>query len=260
MPLLFSDRRRHEPKSHVCDRCGEVCSYSELVVSEDDGTGSGWYIYRRPQCKCESDAESSRRAEDQEKRLEQKQSMLMKASGVRGKHSRMTLASIKEDDGCRDAIRIVRSWIKGWPQNRGLVLYGLPGRGKSHFAAGITMAFVNHLIQAEFWTPVRMIDSMIRHGEESPKFTIQHFVDLPLLVLDDLDKLKLTDWGYQQLFRLIDERDNLERPMVITTNKCAQDLVPLIGDAAVSRLVGNSEWVELSGDDHRVGGDIWQPD
>jgi DNA replication protein DnaC len=206
-------------------------------------------------CECEEAACTAALAEESEKSKEQQRAALLAGSGLRGKYGRMTLKTIKPHAGNQSAVNAVRKWLSGWPQTRGIVFYGQPGRGKSHFAAGITMALINHLVRAEFWPSPKLLESMMKQGENAPRFHIDRFVKLPVLVIDDLGKEKLSEWAYQQIFRLIEERDILERPLIITMNDAPDRMMSRIGDAAVSRLVGNSAWIEITGDDWRTKGE-----
>ncbi|HUM44441.1 MAG TPA: ATP-binding protein, partial [Fervidobacterium sp.] len=83
---------------------------------------------------------------------------------------------------------------------------------------------------------------------------VQEIIDVPFLVLDDLGKEKITDWRKEQLYIIINDRVASQKPMVITTNCGIKELQKRLDQATVSRIVENSQIIELGGVDRRFNG------
>ena len=72
-----------------------------------------------------------------------------------------------------------------------------------------------------------------------------------LLALDDLGVMRPTEWVDEQLFRLIDERHDWLRPMLVTTNWPENKWPERLGDKVASRLSGMCQVIEMRGRDRR---------
>lgn len=74
-----------------------------------------------------------------------------------------------------------------------------------------------------------------------------------LLVVDDLGVERPTEWVLEQLYRIVDERYRLRKPLVVTTNLGGGELRDRLGDRVVSRLAEMCCAVRLEGKDKRLG-------
>lgn len=73
------------------------------------------------------------------------------------------------------------------------------------------------------------------------------------LVLDDLDKVKPSEWAVQQLYVAIDKRVQAGRGLAVTTNLTARQAAVRYGEPIASRLFADGIAVhELPGDDRRI--------
>ena len=234
----------------ICATCKQVCVYEEEEIAPGE-----FYLYRRPQCQCEVAAEASRQQAKKEEDEAGYRKRLLHRSHVNAspKLTRMNLANFQENKGNKKAVRAVLKYLKTWPNTRGLVLSGQCGRGKTHLAVGVVRAFALRMVCAEFWQGYALLDSLRPKGEDAAaQYELEYFVSLPLLVIDDLGRERLTEWGQEMMFSLLDQRDLAERPTIVTTNLDTEQLERHLSEAIVSRLVGNCDWLELTGDDHRL--------
>ena len=84
----------------------------------------------------------------------------------------------------------------------------------------------------------------------------QRLVGIDLLHLDDLGAEKQTDWVLEQLYSLVNERYEQERPIIVTTNLGFEHLEQQIGERTVSRLVEIcGDPLPLFGEDRRIAFD-----
>jgi DNA replication protein DnaC len=81
---------------------------------------------------------------------------------------------------------------------------------------------------------------------------IQRLCNTPFLILDDLGTQQGTDYAFQVLYVIINERYNWERTTVITSNFGLKELHTDFSAAIASRLYEMCNVVELSGEDHRL--------
>lgn len=134
-----------------------------------------------------------------------------------------------------------------------LVLHGTYGTGKTHLLAAIcNETLVKYNRRSLFITATKLfaaIQYKIAHNEDYYAI-IEKAIKTPLLVIDDIDKAKWTEWREEQYFAIIDERVKHELPTAISTNK-VDELASFVGGAVCSRLQVGQIAIEMVGSDFR---------
>jgi DNA replication protein DnaC len=93
-------------------------------------------------------------------------------------------------------------------------------------------------------------------GERSYLDFFRRLVSVDILHLDDLGAEKQTEWVLEQLYSLVNERYEQERPVIVTTNLAFGELERQIGERTVSRLVEIcGDPLPLFGEDKRIAFD-----
>lgn len=104
-----------------------------------------------------------------------------------------------------------------------LLLWDLPGRGKTHLAIAAMWQF-DHL-RSRFWLVSDFLDwlKLMAYDDDGPRYDLLELLrpyreqDF-LLVLDDLGVENGTPWAREQLYRVLDSRCSNALPTIITTN------------------------------------------
>ena len=137
-------------------------------------------------------------------------------------------------------------------KGEGLMFLGTVGTGKTHLAAAI----VNRII-LNLGIPVRFITSIELFGVlrdfENHANTLKEIKEIPLLVIDDLGKEKVTEWNREKLFEIVNARYENYLPIVITSNCTPRELEVNLGTATFSRLCEICKGIVMNGEDHRKG-------
>jgi len=119
-------------------------------------------------------------------------------------------------------IKYCKSWDAIYANNRGLLLYGKAGSGKTFlsFAIANTLYEQGKAVMAISISKLLAIikDSFDMHGEFSETDILNAVMDADLLVLDDMGVEYKTAWSYEKLYAIIDTRYRVARPTIITTN------------------------------------------
>jgi DNA replication protein DnaC len=131
-----------------------------------------------------------------------------------------------------------------------LLVFGLPGRGKTHFAAAVGHELVN-LGRSVFFTPTyRLVDSLLRAKRDLLlEQELRHLDCFEVLILDDIGYVQQSRDEMEVLFTLLAERYE-RRSVVITSNLVFSQWDQIFKDpmttaAAIDRVVHHSIIVEF---------------
>jgi len=131
-----------------------------------------------------------------------------------------------------------------------LLVFGLPGRGKTHFAAAVGHELVN-LARTVFVTPTyRLVDRLLRARRDLELESALRRLDrFEVLILDDIGYVQQSRDEMEVLFTLLAERYE-RRSVVITSNLVFSqwDQIfknPMTTAAAIDRVVHHSIIVEF---------------
>ena len=147
-------------------------------------------------------------------------------------------------------------------EGKSVYIVGDVGVGKTYYATAI----VKHLIDSGksvkvIDTPRLMSSLKGTFGSDLTEDQVMYeYTNCDVLMLDDMGKETPTDWVLMQLFRLVNERYEQMRPVIITTQFAPRDLANRLarnGDketakAIVSRLAESCQSFHMSGKDRRL--------
>lgn len=130
--------------------------------------------------------------------------------------------------------RAVRAWITSDELKPGLFLSGSAGVGKTALGVSALRTRVRDIAERAdyllstytlgwFTTEIDLLETLRRESNSNDRerdvdATSKHARSVPVLMLDDLGSMSLSDWRYAQLFRLIDARHSAGLPTIITSN------------------------------------------
>ena len=124
-----------------------------------------------------------------------------------------------------ERMRKAFSWTPG--EKHSLLLHGTTGCGKTRVAWAVfnRLWLESFPLDAQF-LPMRKVDGLIEKGFDDRDHggVIDYLIEVPLLVLDDLGKERMTQRLESDLFAIIDERTANKRVTIITTNYTSQGL------------------------------------
>jgi DNA replication protein DnaC len=81
---------------------------------------------------------------------------------------------------------------------------------------------------------------------------LRRAVQTPLLLLDDIDKLKPSEFREEVLYKLVNGRTTAGRPLAISSNCTPGDLERWGGKAGRSRLMTGLLPIQMNGADYRL--------
>jgi DNA replication protein DnaC len=238
-----------------CPRCLDSGTVTAIVSGQ----------VRTGRCRCQQAVDRAR---------------LYSAAQIRGRYTSATFESYTrgllqhapENLGVLDE---VSRWMGKWQvgrENRGLIIWGPVGRGKTHLLIAIVRDLIlRHGVPARFVEFTRLL-AQLKAGYSEGKSgsdVIDPLVQVPVLAIDELGKGRLTDWELTIIDEIISRRYNAMACTMGSTNfkpKPAtgaspanaalvdvnpQTLGDRVGDRVLSRLNEMCDFVELAGRDFR---------
>lgn len=166
--------------------------------------------------------------------------------------------------GTEEAVARVRQYLEQWAASpraehgddrvegvtHGLYFVsGQAGVGKTRLAVTLlNELYVRHGVRSDVWVVSELFEEARRRidGGDIDAF-LAAVRNAPHLLLDDLGTQKLTDWGYEQLFLLIDHRYRRCLPTHITSNFLPSELEAMHLGRVASRLTGMTRSVPFKG-------------
>jgi DNA replication protein DnaC len=156
-------------------------------------------------------------------------------------------------------------FVKKYPTNKGFLLMGPSGTGKTHIATGtISELTLKYGVQCIFTDFFHLLSDLRQaYSEGTPENEIiQPLVDAQVLVIDELGKGRSNEWELNILDQLISKRYNASRETIATTNYVTREfarskednneiLENRVGERIASRLFEMCELIHLEGRDYR---------
>jgi DNA replication protein DnaC len=247
MPTLVKDAfETIEQATRECPTCGAV--EPRCVIWRDVTR------YRTTLCPCEREAEQRARKEKERQEMlatSYKITYGWLSSGTYIYPFRDKTFATFEPSKQPEAYEIAKLWASK-PQGA-LILYGPYGVGKTHLlSAIISAALEEQKIESLFMTPADLFKAIQERIQSHEHYTtlIDRAIATPLLVIDDVDKLKPTDFRLEVYFDIIDKRVIKGRPIAISTNRL-DELASFVGGAVADRLNVGQIAVEMVGESYR---------
>ena len=171
--------------------------------------------------KAEMEAEE-RRAQEQREMNVVLDLMQYSITDARFKESTFDRCVINRDN--EKAVSIARKYVQQFDRmeerNAGLLFYGPPGTGKSFLAACVANALMEKRVPVLATSIIKQTSA----GTDTVAETSRKMRGARVLLLDDFGAERGTDFKLEQVFNIIDERYNIKKPLIITTNLSMQEM------------------------------------
>lgn len=155
----------------------------------------------------------------------------------------------EEQKEALEAVKAFAQTLKGT-----LVLYGPFGVGKTHLLAALCNYLNTHGENntPRFVTSPNLFASISHHMSKNWDYAdlIYNAATCSLLILDDVDKAKWSEFREETYFAIIDQRVNQGLPTALSTNRLTE-LETFVGGAVASRLSIGQIAIEMTGQDYR---------
>ena len=236
--------------SAVCEQCGGT-GWREVSSSGDR---------RVVRCECFGKVQSQR---------------LVQSSGIPARYAQCTFDSFKtESNTALAAAKITtENWTAQYPIDRsGLLLVGPSGVGKTHLAVATLRQLMSKGVHCQFCDYRELLKEIQNSYNPSVQSTelevLQPVFESEVLLLDDLGAVKPSEWVWDTVSLILNNRYNDNRTTMITTNFLdgparnvamagvqatgrEETLGDRIGERMRSRLFEMCRLVQIHGKDYR---------
>ena len=161
-----------------------------------------------------------------------------------------------------DYMRQVHTWCKEYVENfekkgGNLIFTGSTGVGKTFLTNCIAKALIDQYQSVIYLSSNDLFDVFSKNKfhydtEEEMKDMYQYILDCDLLIIDDLGTELNNTFVSSQLFYCINERMNMKRSTIISTNLSMTMLRDTYSDRISSRIISQYSIIPLYGDDIRT--------
>lgn len=141
----------------------------------------------------------------------------------------------------------VHEWLNKRSGNMlNLILQGVPGCGKTHYALAWLRAFKKSGSWARYVQSKNIADL---GKEKGKKYLADKYGECQILLVDDLGSQKPAEWELDYFFTIFDCRYNKNLPTIVTTNLDREALVNFYLERIISRIPGT--WIKFGNNDYR---------
>lgn len=200
----------------VCPVCGKARFRSMELL----GTVQTFRIM----CDCES---AARDAEDERRAREERELEIRNNRDIAFTEKRLRNCTFETDDRNNPMLtRICRNYAEYFEefkrQNKGLLLYGTVGNGKTF----MTAAIINKLIDDGRKVMMTNLSRIINRlwSEEDKNSYLDSMKSYELMVIDDFGVERETEYINEKVYEIIDARYRSGLPLIITSNLTGKEL------------------------------------
>lgn len=141
------------------------------------------------------------------------------------------------------------------PSGKALILTGTVGTGKSLLASIIANTLLDDNFEVLYTSAYNILldirDAMHFSASKSVKQVIEHYANVPLLIIDEVGMQFDTDSARRDFFEIINRRYENLLPIVLISNLSEVEIEHFITDRAISRLKERGVHCILDGEDYR---------
>ena len=212
---------------------------------------------RKPPCLCKC-AKEARDAEDEARRQREFADRVNRYRSVGFPESQMSKWTFAADDGSNPQMSAaMQNYVQHFgefrKQGKGLLLFGSVGTGKTFLAACVANALIDKGTPCLVTNFARIANTVqgLFEGRQEYYDSLNRF---PLLVLDDLNAERKTEYMQEIVFNVIDARYRAKLPLIVTTNLTREELqnpVDITSQRIYSRLFEMCTPIEIAGADRR---------
>lgn len=125
-------------------------------------------------------------------------------------------------------IKYIRDFSRALKENIGLLIYGVPGNGKTYLSSCIANELLSKSIPVVCVSSIGLLDrikeSFNKYGDEGTQSILKCLDNADLVIIDDLGVEVNTEWSRATIYQILNSRYEKKKPLIITTNLTLEQL------------------------------------
>lgn len=187
---------------------------------------------------------------ERKKEKENREIKNLEESGIGNRYLQVDIHSyIAETEEQKTAIETVKQFITN-PIGKNLWLVGVAGTGKT-----LLGAIICRYCGARYLKSFQMKDELDYaksfNAKRNPTEVINYYANIPVLIIDEVGRYK-NPQEQEYIFRLLNERYEMEKPTVLISNMNKKELGEYLGNPVVDRFREGCKSLEFKGESYRA--------
>ena len=198
--------------------CGKCDSQKEVFVQ---------FMGRKMPCMCKCESDEYNKQQERQKREERRIDLQNKRGycfdSLAMSDWTFENCMIKDDPIYNTAYDYAKNFKTMLNDGEGLLFFGNVGTGKTYLAASIANDIIEQGYTARM-TNFATIDAELKDKETSPASYIKDLMNNDLLIIDDYDAERSTEYMQEIVHNIVDRRHTAHKPLIVTTNLSSAEL------------------------------------
>lgn len=236
---------------HKCPICKEPIG---TIIT----TWFGTRLYPRA-CRCRREALKAQRIRDKNLEKQIRLNQVISNSLMNNKSRKFTLDNWDHSIANENLFKVAKNYIDKFTKmkedNNGILLHGSAGNGKTYFSACIANALMEKLVPVICVGAIGLTERISqgkRNWGNDGIFTVLNTLEnADLLIIDDLGTEEDTKWTRSMIYQIIEKRNSMNLPLIVTTNISLEELQSRYDDRTYSRLLGMCNFLKNNWQDIR---------
>lgn len=233
-----------------CEHCNEIVPPLEIEV-----LGNTRWV--QPICKCEADIQKAELETYKNAQREREVRELFSISELGERFEESNFTNFDSRPGAETAEKIAKYYADNFEEFglESILLWGVPGNGKSHLAAAVHNQLRKQgkvVVFVSMPDLLNKIKATFNKGNNESEQQILKALNIcDLLIIDDIGAEKTSDWVQEIVFLIIDNRYRRNKPVMATSNLEPKQLAGQIGRRSYDRMVEMSQPIENKATSYR---------
>lgn len=233
-----------------CPHCGEIVPPLEIDVL-------GKTRWVQPVCKCEADLQKAELEIYKNAQREREVRELFSISDLGDRFENASFDNYQTRPGAENAEKISRYYAENFDEFglESILLWGVPGNGKSHLAAAVHNQLRKKgkvVVFVSMPELLKRIKATFGNGNNESEQQILKALNIcDLLIIDDIGAEKTSEWVQEIIFLIIDNRYRRNKPVMATSNLEPKELAERIGKRSYDRILEISQPIENKASSYR---------
>lgn len=219
-----SDKSVFDEPVPVCPKCGNPKGFDIVILGK---------LRRMPvMCKCDEERVKKYEMNEKRKEIERRLDRFRSYSLMDKNFEDSTFENWQFNEYNKVMYTLGKRYCENWEimekNNRGLIMWGEAGNGKTYLSFSIANELYKKgvsVLAVSVGRILNMIQETYRYDSSIGEMEILKTLnDVRLLILDDLGTESRTKWAYDKLYSIIDGRSRSKKPLIITTNLNNEEL------------------------------------